>query len=240
MGTHARPRRRVRTAALGTLAVGATLTGVGLTAAALDPGGAGLADGPLGSEPVNFAASGLGAPVPVANVSSLDGSSSVGKGVLVTGGGSGTNGAPAVETPSTGYDLAQVKSAEPIVAAAGKKAAKAASVSRVTPASNTASTIKTAVGSNAASGSSASGNSASGTSASAANAAPKTGAASGSSSAGGTSAPQLPSLDASLPISTALPVPSLPTLPTISNLSTTVSHAKTTLAGLLNEVAGLV
>ncbi len=235
MGTHARPRRRVRTAALGTLAVGATLTGVGLTAAALDPGGAGLADGPLGSEPVNFAASGLGAPVPVADVSSLNGSSSVGKGVLVTGAGSGTNGAPAVETPSTGYDVGQLKPVTAIVAATGKKAAKAALVSRVTPASNTASTIKSAVGSNAASGSSASGNGAS-----AANAAPKTGAASGSSSAGGTSAPQLPSLDASLPLSTALPVPSLPTLPTISNLSTTVSHAKTTLAGLLNEVAGLV
>lgn len=230
MGSHARPRRRVRAAALGTLAVGATLTGVGLTAAALDQGGAGLADGPLSSEPVNFAASGLGAPVPVANVSSLDGSSSVGKGVLVTGGDSGTNGAPAVETPSTGYDVAQVKPVKPIVAATGKKAAKAASVSRVTAASNTASTIKTAVGSNAASGNSTS----------AANAAPKTGAASGNSSAGSTSTPQLPSLDASLPLSTALPVPSLPTLPTISNLSTTVSHAKTTLAGLLNEVAGLV
>src|SRR6185312_7389238 len=75
MGTHARPRRRVRAAALGTLAVGATLTGVGLTAAALDQSGAGLADGTLSTEPVNFAASGLGAPVPVADVSSLDGSS---------------------------------------------------------------------------------------------------------------------------------------------------------------------
>jgi hypothetical protein len=53
-------------------------------------------------------------------------------------------------------------------------------------------------------------------------------------------ATQLPSLDASLPISTALPVPSLPSLPTVAGLTTTVSHAKSALAGLLNEVAGLV
>src|ERR1051326_1894695 len=87
MGTHARPRRRVRAAAFGTLAVGATLTGVGLTAAALDQSGAALADGTLSTEPVNFAASGLGAPVPVADVSSLDGSSA-GRSVVVTESGS--------------------------------------------------------------------------------------------------------------------------------------------------------
>src|SRR5947209_4233459 len=40
MGTHAKPRTRVRAIALGTLAVGATLTAVGLTAAALDPAAA--------------------------------------------------------------------------------------------------------------------------------------------------------------------------------------------------------
>ena len=73
MGTHAKPRTRVRTIALGTLAVGATLTGVGLTAAALDPAGATLAGGAQGGEAVDLAASGLGAPVPVADVSSLAG-----------------------------------------------------------------------------------------------------------------------------------------------------------------------
>ena len=73
MGTHAKPRTRVRTIALGTLAVGATLTGVGLTAAALDPAGANLAGGAPGGDAVDLAASGLGAPVPVADVSSLAG-----------------------------------------------------------------------------------------------------------------------------------------------------------------------
>lgn len=75
MGTHAKRRTRVRTVALGTLAVGATLTGVGLTAAALDPAGANLADGTLTGDPVDPAASGLGAPVPVAAVSTPDGGS---------------------------------------------------------------------------------------------------------------------------------------------------------------------
>lgn len=73
MGTHAKPRTRVRTIALGTLAVGATLTGVGLTAAALDPAGASLAGGTQGGDAVDLAASGLGAPVPVADISSLAG-----------------------------------------------------------------------------------------------------------------------------------------------------------------------
>lgn len=73
MGTHAKPRTRVRTIALGTLAVGATLTAVGLTAAALDPAGANLAGGAQGGDAVDLAASGLGAPVPVADVSSLAG-----------------------------------------------------------------------------------------------------------------------------------------------------------------------
>jgi hypothetical protein len=71
MGTHAKPRTRVRTVALGTLAVGAALTGVGLTAAALDPIGPSLADGSAGGDPVDLQASGLGAPVPVADVSTL-------------------------------------------------------------------------------------------------------------------------------------------------------------------------
>lgn len=75
MGTHAKPRTRVRTAALGTLAVGATLTGVGLTAAVLDPAGASLADGTQSADPVNLAASGLGAPVPVADVNAVDAAS---------------------------------------------------------------------------------------------------------------------------------------------------------------------
>ena len=37
MGSHAKPRTTGRKTALGALALGATLTGVGLTAAALDP-----------------------------------------------------------------------------------------------------------------------------------------------------------------------------------------------------------
>jgi hypothetical protein len=78
MGSHAKPRTRVRTIALGTLAVGATLTGVGLTAAALDPAGASLADGTRGGDAVDLASSGLGAPVPVAEVSSLGGGLSTG------------------------------------------------------------------------------------------------------------------------------------------------------------------
>ncbi|MBS2966896.1 hypothetical protein KGA66_27935 [Actinocrinis puniceicyclus] len=72
MGTHAKPRTRVRAVALSTLAVGATLTAAGLTAAALEPTGASLADGAQSADPVNLAGGGLGAPVPVANVSDLD------------------------------------------------------------------------------------------------------------------------------------------------------------------------
>ena len=97
MGTHAKPRTRVRSIALGTLAVGATLTGVGLTAAALDPAGANLADGTQGGDPVDLGASGLGAPVPVADVSSLGGAA------LSSGGlSTGTLSLGAVPTLGTG------------------------------------------------------------------------------------------------------------------------------------------
>lgn len=96
MGTHAKPRTRVRSIALGTLAVGATLTGVGLTAAALDPAGANLADGTQGGDPVDLAASGLGAPVPVADVSSL------GEAALPGGLSTGTLSLGAVPTLGTG------------------------------------------------------------------------------------------------------------------------------------------
>ena len=96
MGTHAKPRTRVRSIALGTLAVGATLTGVGLTAAALDPAGANLADGAQGGDPVDLAASGLGAPVPVADVSSLGGAA------LPGGLSTGTLSLGAVPTLGTG------------------------------------------------------------------------------------------------------------------------------------------
>ena len=258
MGTHARPRRRVRAAALGTLAVGATLTGVGLTAAALDPSGAGLADGTLGTDPVNFAASGLGAPVPVADVSSLDGSS-LGQSLLVTK--SAPSGDAVLSAPSAGNGGSggygpYVTSGKAAGAQAVNQAASA-TTSGAAPAKQIKSTV-TAPRGNAASappsstGSGADAVSADGT-------APKTSAVSGTTglsnwsghSSGASTKPtgQLPSLDASLPISTALPLPSLPSipglpsissLPSISNLSTTVNHAKSTVAGLLDEVAGLV
>jgi hypothetical protein len=277
MGTHARPRRRVRAAALGTLAVGATLTGVGLTAAALDQSGAGLADGTLSTEPVNFAASGLGAPVPVADVSSLDGSSA-GNSVVVTKSGSGngaaSNGAASTDAASNdgaatgallgaplgGYGSSgrygdYVRSGK---AAAAKPAGTKAAPQTASAASSGASQVEqakpavTVPRSNPAPASAGSGGSGS-DAASADGVAPKTSAAaastgsrSASGSASGTSTtpatqfPSLPSLDAHLPISTALPVPSLPNLATATSLTTTVSHAKTTLAGLLDEVAGLV
>ena len=272
MGTHARPRRRVRAAALGTLAVGATLTGVGLTAAALDQSGAGLADGTLSTEPVNFAASGLGAPVPVADVSSLDGSSA-GNSVVVAKSGSGngaaSNGAASNDGAATGALLGAplggygssgrygdyVRSGK---ATAAKPAGTKAAPQKASAASSGASQVEqvkpavTVPRSNSAPASAGSGGSGSDT-ASSDGVAPKTSAAaastgsrSASGSASGTSTtpatqfPSLPSLDAHLPISTALPVPSLPSLPTVTSLTTTVSHAKTTLAGLLDEVAGLV
>lgn len=68
MGSHAKARSTGRKTALGALAVGATLTGVGLTAAALDPATAVLT---AGSAPGNAAAiqlSGLADPVAVSPV----------------------------------------------------------------------------------------------------------------------------------------------------------------------------
>jgi hypothetical protein len=62
MGTHAKPRTTGRKAALGALAVGASLTGVGLIAAALDPSTAVLtADGAAGDGATQL--SGLSSPV---------------------------------------------------------------------------------------------------------------------------------------------------------------------------------
>lgn len=246
MGTHARPRRRVRAAALGTLAVGATLTGVGLTAAALDQSGAGLADGTLSTEPVNFAASGLGAPVPVADVSSLDGSSA-GNSVVVTKSGSGNGassndgasndgasndgaatgallGAPLGGYGSSGRYGDYVRSGK---ATAVKSARTKAAPQTASAASSGASQVEQAKPAITVPRSNPEPASAGSRS------------ASGTSTTPATQFPSLPSLDAHLPISTALPVPSLPSLPTVTSLTTTVSHAKTTLAGLLDEVAGL-
>ncbi|HEV3171844.1 MAG TPA: hypothetical protein VGZ32_15950 [Actinocrinis sp.] len=58
---------------MGALTVGATLTGLGLTAAALDPpDAAGVsADGTLTGTAVDLAAAGLGAPVPVARIDTV-------------------------------------------------------------------------------------------------------------------------------------------------------------------------
>lgn len=250
MGTHARPRRRVRAAALGTLAVGATLTGVGLTAAALDSSGAALADGTQNTDPVNFTASGLGAPVPVADVSSLDGSS-VGKDAVVAKSGvnDATNTTAVLGAPLGGYGQYAASGKSAAAKATGQ--ATSATSSGTARVKQVASTVTTSRG-DAASSAAPAGNTGSGSDAASTDGgaptisapATTTTAPSGTSSSRGGSkgtstlpAAQIPSLDASLPISTALPVPSLPT---IANLSTAVGHAKSTVAGLLNEVAGLV
>jgi len=67
MGSHAKPRTRVRSAAMGALTVGAALTGLGLTAAALNPADSAgpTADGALDGGSLGLAAAGLGAPVAV-------------------------------------------------------------------------------------------------------------------------------------------------------------------------------
>jgi hypothetical protein len=71
MGAHGKPRTTGRSAAIGALAVGASLTGVGLIAAAFDPAGPALTGSVLGGE----AAGGFGAAMtlaPVADVVSVD------------------------------------------------------------------------------------------------------------------------------------------------------------------------
>lgn len=74
MGIHAKSRARGRTIALGALAAGATLTGLGLTAAALDTaGGTAIGAAPGDGIGQNYFAdggdpSGLGSPVTVADV----------------------------------------------------------------------------------------------------------------------------------------------------------------------------
>jgi len=99
MGSHAKPRTRVRSAALGALAVGATLTGVGLTAAALDPVTATTDGGPFTTDPVDYTAGGLGAPVPVSAGGSYDdrsyGGVTASKGTLPGAGGTASNPAQA-------------------------------------------------------------------------------------------------------------------------------------------------
>lgn len=275
MGTHARPRRRVRSAALGTLAVGATLTGVGLTAAALDSSGAGLADGTLSTEPVNFAASGLGAPVPVAGVSSLGGSPA-GKSAAVTtsGSGGGANGDAVLGAPFGGYSgysgyagyVTSGKAAGSKTAGSTAAGSKAAGSETVVQAASAATSgvarVKqieptvTAPRHNLAPAPASAGSTGSGGDISRADVAstdgvapmtsPASGATGASSGAGRggstdtTTGVQIPSLDARLPISTALPLPSLPSVPTISSLPTTVNQAKSTLAALLDKIAGMI
>lgn len=121
MGSHAKPRTRVRTVALGTLAVGATLTAVGLTAAAFDPVGGDLADGAQGgTEPVDFTASGLGAPVPVAAVNPLDGAS---PGVNAQSAGNVPAVGAVAQGPVTQGSLAQGSATQGGVARAGSSRA---------------------------------------------------------------------------------------------------------------------
>jgi hypothetical protein len=101
MARHAKPRTRVRSAAMGALTVGATLTGLGLTAAALDPADmTGMtADGTLTGTAVDLAAAGLGAPVPVTQVDTVPAAVPVGGAAgTVTGTGASRAGLqPALE-----------------------------------------------------------------------------------------------------------------------------------------------
>jgi hypothetical protein len=100
MARHAKPRTRVRSAAMGALTVGATLTGLGLTAAALDPADmAGMtADGTLSGTAVDLAAAGLGAPVPVAQVDTAPAAVPFGATGTATGTGASRTGLqPALE-----------------------------------------------------------------------------------------------------------------------------------------------
>jgi hypothetical protein len=211
MGSHAKPRTRVRSVALGTLAVGATLTGVGLTAAALDPADATLADGTIGTDPVDFAASGLGAPVPVIGVNVPDGSS---EGSSTVNGSAGTKGGVNGNTSYTTQRMA-------LPADVGARQLKQA---RTTVAA--ASTTQ---------GSTSSGSTSTGYAAQGERSAPTPSSA--GAAAAGTTPLVLPSLDTSLPINTALPVPSLTT---VSGLPTTVSQTKSTVRGMLDELARLL
>ncbi len=73
MGIHSRNRPRGRTIAKGALALGATLTGFGLSAAAFDSGGVAQAEssGAPAASGINqygYSGSGLGAPVAIADV----------------------------------------------------------------------------------------------------------------------------------------------------------------------------
>jgi hypothetical protein len=74
MGSHAKPRTTGRKTALGALAVGATLTGVGLTAAALDPATAVLTADPAPGNAAAIQLSGLADPVAVSPQSATLGS----------------------------------------------------------------------------------------------------------------------------------------------------------------------
>ncbi|HEV2345109.1 MAG TPA: hypothetical protein VGS97_13515 [Actinocrinis sp.] len=229
MGSHAKPRTRVRSAALGTLAVGATLTGVGLTAAALDPGDATLADGTIGTDPVDFAASGLGAPVPVVGVNSSDGvAASNGTVSSSAGTKSGANDEVSSATPGDGHvsggggtgSYTAERMALPVGASAQQLKRAEAAGAAVVRSSRTG----------ASSGSASAGFAAQG----ARSALVPSGAG---ASSGGTAPLGLPPFDTSLPIDTALPVPSLTSA---SSLSTTVGQTKSTVARLLDELARLV
>ena len=90
---------------MGALTVGATLTGLGLTAAALDPADvAGVAaDGSLTGTAVDLAAAGIGAPVPVAQVNTVP--------AVVPAMGLGTGTATRTGVSRTGAGSAGLRSA---------------------------------------------------------------------------------------------------------------------------------
>ncbi|SRR5579884_236872 len=231
MGTHAKPRTRVRSIALGTLAVGATLTGVGLTAAALDPAGANLADGTQGGNPVDLAASGLGAPVPVADVSSLDG-------VALPSGGLSTGTLSLGTVPTLGTGTAtggllpgSVTAPRPRQAAPEPTWAHGVTVGKM-PGHQT----PQGAASNATQSSST--------------ASPASSGGSGNTGSSGTGSGSLGTVTGLLPTG-QLPLDQLSTssvdntlnqvAPGVSgNLSSGFGKAKSTVAGLLNEVAGLL
>ena len=164
MGSHAKPRATGRKTALGALALGATLTGVGLTAAALDPATAVLtASGPDQSGATQL--SGLSSPVaddlgpaadgmtvlspaPLGNVSSLTNSLNGS-----TGGALQSAGSPAKTATSGTLD---VSSKAPGTQTGVKPIKAGTPVSGSSPASSSSSSSSGSSGSSESSGSSGS------------------------------------------------------------------------------------
>lgn len=160
MGSHAKPRATGRKTALGALALGATLTGVGLTAAALDPATAVLtASGPDQSGATQL--SGLSSPVaddlgpaadgmtvlspaPLGNVSSLTNSLNGS-----TGGALQSAGSPAKTATSGTLD---VSSKAPGTQTGVKPIKAGTPVSGSSPASSSSSSSSSSSGSSGSSG----------------------------------------------------------------------------------------